>query len=56
MRDTDREAETQAEGDAGSLQGARCGIRSWDSKTKHTLGQRQALNCGVTQASLVRVI
>ena len=30
MRDTarEREAETQAEGEAGSLQGARCGTRS----------------------------
>ena len=32
MRDTHREAETQAEGEAGSLQGARCWTRSghWD--------------------------
>ena len=31
MRDTDweREAETQAEGEAGSMQAARCGNRSW---------------------------
>ena len=29
MRDTEREAETQAEGEAGSMQGARCGTRSW---------------------------
>ena len=29
MRDTVREAETQAEGEAGSSQGARCGARSW---------------------------
>ena len=28
MRDTQRGAETQAEGEAGSWQGARCGIRS----------------------------
>ena len=28
MRDTQREAETQAEGEAGSLWGARCGTRS----------------------------
>ena len=27
-----REAETQAEGEAGSMQGARCGTRSWDSR------------------------
>ena len=33
MRDTHthREAETQAEGEAGSMQGARCGTRSQDS-------------------------
>uniref|UniRef100_A0A8C0S8I8 Toll-like receptor 9 n=4 Tax=Canis lupus familiaris TaxID=9615 RepID=A0A8C0S8I8_CANLF len=30
MRDTQREAGTQAEGEAGSLQGARCGTRSQD--------------------------
>ncbi|XP_077716820.1 methyl-CpG-binding domain protein 3 isoform X3 [Canis aureus] len=30
MRDTHREAETQAEGAAGSMQGAQCGTRSWD--------------------------
>ena len=28
MRDTQRETETQAEGEAGSLQGARCGTQS----------------------------
>ena len=28
MRDTEREAETQAEGEAGSMQGARCGTWS----------------------------
>ena len=28
MRDTQREAETQAEGEAGSLWGAGCGTRS----------------------------
>ena len=30
MRDTQREVETQAEGEAGSLRGARCGTRSQD--------------------------
>ena len=30
MRHTEREAETQAEGEAGSLQGAQCGTRFWD--------------------------
>ena len=29
MRDTQREAETQAEGEAGSLRGAQCGTQSW---------------------------
>ena len=28
MRDTQREVETQAEGEAGSMQGAQCGTRS----------------------------
>ena len=28
MRDTEREAETQAEREAGPMQGARCGTRS----------------------------
>ena len=30
MRDTKREAETQAEGEAGSMQGAQCGTQSQD--------------------------
>ena len=30
MRDTEREAETQAEGEAGSMQEVRCGTRSRD--------------------------
>ena len=30
MRDTEKEAETQAEGEAGSLQGARCRTWIWD--------------------------
>ena len=30
MRDTQRETETQAEGEAGSLWGAQCRTRSWD--------------------------
>ena len=30
MKDTQRKAETQAEGEAGSLQGTRCGTRSSD--------------------------
>ena len=32
MRDTEREAETQAEGEAGSMQGAQCGTRSQDPR------------------------
>ena len=32
MRDTGREAETQAEGEAGSMQGTRCGTKSQDSR------------------------
>ena len=36
MRDTEREreteTETQAEGEAGSMQGARCGTPSWISR------------------------
>ena len=31
MIDREREKETQAEGEAGSMQGARCGTRSRDS-------------------------
>ena len=30
MRDTEKEAETQAEGEAGYMQGARCGTQSQD--------------------------
>ena len=33
MRDTEREAETQAEGEAGSMPGTRCRTRFWDSRT-----------------------
>ena len=29
IHERQREAETQAEGEAGSMQGARCGTRSW---------------------------
>ena len=32
MRDREREAETQAEGEAGSMQGAQCGTCSQDSR------------------------
>ena len=30
----DRDAEKQTEGEAGSMQGAECGTRSWDSSPK----------------------
>ena len=32
MRDTERKAETEAEGEAGFMQGAHCGIQSQDSR------------------------
>ena len=32
MRDTEKEAETQAEGEAGSMQRAQCGTPSWVSR------------------------
>ena len=41
MRDTQREAETQAEGEAGSMQGARRRTRSQDPGWGHNLSQRQ---------------
>ena len=31
-RERERDPETQAEGEAGSTQGARCGTRPWDSR------------------------
>ena len=34
MRDREREAETQAEGEAGSTQGAPCGTRSQVSRVR----------------------
>ena len=42
MKDTQREAEAQAEGEAGSLQGADVGLDpgTWD----HDLSRRQTLN------------
>ena len=50
MRDIEREAETQAEGKAGSMQGARCGTLN-QGPQDHALGQRQMLNHWATQAS-----
>ena len=32
MRDIEREREKEAEGEAGSMQGAQCGTRSWVSR------------------------
>ena len=34
MRDAHTEAETQAEREAGSMQGAQCGTQSWDPRIK----------------------
>ena len=45
-----REAETQAEGEAGSSQGAPCG--TWSQDQDHALSGRQTLNYWATQASL----
>ena len=45
MRDTQREAETQAEGEAGPMQGARRGTRSRDpGVTPWAAGSRQPLS------------
>ena len=44
MRDTEREAETQTEREAGSMQGARCGWDLTPGPQDHALGQRQVLN------------
>ena len=42
MRDTEREAETQAEGEAGSMQGAPRGTQSWVFRiTPWAEGRRQ---------------
>ena len=43
MRNTERKAETQAEGEAGSPWGAQCGD-SIPGPQDHTLSQRQMLN------------
>ena len=45
MRDTEKEAETQAEGEAGSLQGAPCGTRS------RTPGSGPGLEAGIKPLS-----
>ena len=49
MRDTERETETQAEGEAGSLQGAPC-VDSIPGPRDHALIQRQTLNHCTTEA------
>ena len=41
-RHTEREAETLAEGEAGSMQGARCRTRSWDSGITHSAEGRHS--------------
>ena len=53
MRDTEREreAETQAEGEAGSLQGAWCGTRFLRTQDQD-LSKSQMLNPWAIQASL----
>ena len=53
MRDTkrEREAERQAEGEAGSMQGARCRTRSWVPRI--TPGPKAALNRWATWAALL---
>ena len=43
MRDTQKEAETYAEREAGSPQGAQCGTRSQDPQD-HALSSKQMLN------------
>ena len=41
MKDTQREAETEREGEAGDMQGARRGTPSWDPRvTPWTEGRR----------------
>ena len=44
MRDTEREAETQAEGEAGSMQGVGCGTQSWVSRIRPWAEGGAALN------------
>ena len=51
MRVTEKEAETQAEGEAASPWVARYRAGSWDQGTK-ALSQRQMLNRRATQVSL----
>ena len=50
MRDTEREAETQADREAGSLQVAWCG--TWSPDLDHSEPKRQMLNHWATQVSL----
>ena len=44
MRDTHTEAEAQAEGEAGSLRGSRCGTRSQDPGTPEPKADAQPLS------------
>ena len=47
----EREAETQAEGEAGSTQGAQCGTRAWVSSPGSRPGLKVVLNCWATGAA-----
>ncbi|CAD7671663.1 unnamed protein product [Nyctereutes procyonoides] len=49
----EREAETQAEGETGSMQGARCGTRSQDPRTApRAKGRPEVQNQGVGKPAL----
>ena len=64
MRDTEREAETQAEGEAGSIREARCGTRFQDSgitpwaKGRHQTAEppRDPLACQFIKTILLALI
>ena len=53
-RHTEREAATQAEGEAGSMQGARCGTQSWVSRI--TPWAEGGANHWVTRCALLLVL
>ena len=52
MKDTEREAEIQSEGEAGSTQGAGCGTWSWDSGIMPWAEGRCSTTEPATQVSL----
>ena len=58
MRDTEREAETPAEGEAGSMQGAQCGTRSQDlgSRPERKAGAKPLSHPGIPYTQLLRSI